>query len=193
MAGLPGVGKSALADALGRRTRWPVLSVDPVEAALLGAGIGSHQPTGLAAYNIVDALAEHLLRLGQTVIVDAVNAAAEARAQWVDLAERTEVRLQFIEVICSDTELHRQRLEDRRRQLGHLPEPRWETLEQRRAQLLSWSGARLVIDSVGDLDALVSELVCELDPPGPSRAGSDAPPTPARQDGASRYWRISRP
>lgn len=165
MAGLPGAGKSALADALGRRTGWPVLSVDPVEAALLEAGIGSHQPTGLAAYNVVDALAEHLLRLGQTVVVDAVNAAAEARAQWVDLAERTAVPLQFVEVVCSDAELHRQRLEGRQRRLAHLPEPRWETLEQRRAQLLSWSGARLVVDSVGDLDALVAGLVAELGRP----------------------------
>jgi predicted kinase len=188
MAGLPGAGKSALADALGRRTGWPVLSVDPVEAALLGAGIGSHQPTGLAAYNVVDALAEHLLRLGQTVIVDAVNAAAEARAQWVDLAERTAVPLQFVEVICSDAELHRQRLEGRRRHLSHLPEPRWETLEQRRAQLLSWSGARLVIDSVGELDALVSGLVDVLDRPSLTHSPAEPP-----QDGALSPSRISRP
>lgn len=165
MAGLPGAGKSALADALGRRTGWPVLSVDPVEAALLGAGIGTDQPTGLAAYNVIDALTEHLLRLGQTVVVDAVNAAAEARAQWVDLAERTAVPLHFVEVICSDADLHRRRLEGRQRSMGDLPEPRWDTLDQRRAQLASWSGARFVIDSVGKLDALVSGLVHELTRP----------------------------
>lgn len=189
MVGLPGAGKSALADALGRQTGWPVLSVDPVEAALLGAGIGAHQPTGLAAYNVVDALAEHLLRLGQTVVVDAVNAAPEARAQWVDLAERTTVPLQFVEVICSDAALHRQRLEGRRRQLDHLPEPRWDTLGQRRAQLLSWSGPRLVIDSVGDLGALVAGLVAELDQPAPTSPRARA----ARHDGASSASRISRP
>ena len=165
MAGLPGAGKSALADALGRQTGWPVLSVDPVEAALLGAGIGATQPTGLAAYNVVDALTEHLLRLGQTVVVDAVNAAAEARAQWVALAERTGVPLHFIEVICSDADLHRRRLEGRRRSLGDLREPRWDALHQRRAQLASWSGARFVIDSVGELDTLVPGLIAELRPP----------------------------
>jgi predicted kinase len=34
MSGLPGVGKSSTADTLGRRLAVPVLSVDPVEAAM---------------------------------------------------------------------------------------------------------------------------------------------------------------
>ena len=57
LAGLPGAGKSTVADALGRARGWPVLSVDPVEAALLHSGIDSAQPTGLAAYVAVEALA----------------------------------------------------------------------------------------------------------------------------------------
>lgn len=89
MAGLPGAGKSTVADALSRRTGWPVLAVDPVEGAMLRAGVGAGEPTGLAAYLAVEALAGHLLRLGQTVLVDAVNAAVEARAQWRDLALQT--------------------------------------------------------------------------------------------------------
>ncbi|GAA1838170.1 AAA family ATPase [Microlunatus capsulatus] len=162
MAGLPGAGKSTVADALGRRTGWPVLSVDPVEAALLGAGVTSDQPTGLAAYLAVGALAEHLLRLGQTVVVDAVNAAPEARAQWEDLARRTRTPLCFVEVVCSDVDLHRQRLTDRRRDLGDLPEPRWDSLDQRREQLAGWSGPRLVLDSAGAVEELVDALVTEL-------------------------------
>lgn len=162
MAGLPGAGKTTVADALARRTGWPVLAVDPVEAGLLSAGVGSDQPTGLAAHVAVGALAEHLLRLGRTVVVDAVNAAPEARAQWEDLAARTGVPLRFVEVICSDPELHRQRLGERRRDLGALPEPRWDSLGQRREQLAGWSGPRLVLDSVGPVDDLVEALVAEL-------------------------------
>jgi len=162
MAGLPGAGKSTLADALGRRTGWPVLSVDPVQGALLRAGVTADQPTGLAAYLAVDALAEHLLRLGQTVLVDAVNAAPEARAQWEDLARRTGSGLRFVEVVCSDPELHRRRLADRRRDLGEFPEPRWDSLGQRREQLADWSGPRLVVDTVGAVDDLVEALAAEL-------------------------------
>jgi predicted kinase len=50
MAGLPGSGKSAVADAVGRALNLPVLSVDPIEAAMCRAGIDRTQPTGLAAY-----------------------------------------------------------------------------------------------------------------------------------------------
>ena len=189
MAGLPGAGKSALADALGRRTGWPVLSVDPVDAALLEAGIGSHQPTGLAAYNVVDALAGHLLRLGQTVVVDAVNAAAEARAQWVDLAERTAVPLQFVEVVCSDAELHRQRLEGRQRRLAHLPEPRWESLEQRRAQLLSWSAGPAGCRQRGRSGRSGGGAGGRAGPTVPQPRSDRA----HRQDGALSPSRISRP
>ncbi|SDS43617.1 Predicted kinase [Friedmanniella luteola] len=161
-AGLPGAGKSSVADALARRTGWPVLSVDPVEAALLRAGVGADQPTGLAAYLAVEAVAEHQLRLGQTVLVDAVNAAPEARAQWEDLALRTGTTVAFVEVICSDPELHRQRLESRRRDLGEFPEPHWDSLGQRREQLAGWTGPRLVVDTVGDVDDLADALVTEL-------------------------------
>lgn len=48
MAGLPGAGKSAVADALGRALDATVLSVDPVEAAMWRAGVGRDQPTGRA-------------------------------------------------------------------------------------------------------------------------------------------------
>ena len=38
-SGLPGTGKSELAQRIGRRLRIPVLSVDPIESAILRAGI----------------------------------------------------------------------------------------------------------------------------------------------------------
>ena len=79
MAGLPGSGKSTLACELGRYLSAPVLSVDPVEAALWRVGIDRSEPTGLAAYVAVEAMAADILALSQTVIVDAVNDAEEAR------------------------------------------------------------------------------------------------------------------
>ncbi len=162
MAGLPGAGKSTVADGLGRARSWPVLSVDPVEAALLYSGIDAAQPTGLAAYVVVEAMAEHQLGLGQTVIVDAVNDAPEARQQWRDLAARAGVDLRWIEVGCSDPEIHRVRLAGRQRRLLVALEPDWASLEARRVGLAEWTDDRLRIDSVADpqtsLDYLVERL-----------------------------------
>ena len=98
------------------------MSVDPIESAILRAGIDADQPTGLAAYLVAEEIAEKELDSGRTVIVDAVNAAEAARLQWRDLAARADVRLRVIEVVCSDEALHRARLEKRERGLPHLEE-----------------------------------------------------------------------
>jgi predicted kinase len=47
--GLPGTGKSTLALAVGRALGVPVLSVDPIESAMLRAGVVRSFETGLAA------------------------------------------------------------------------------------------------------------------------------------------------
>lgn len=132
---------------------------------MLRAGVAGSQPTGLAAYVVVEAVAEHLLGIGQTVIVDAVNDAAEARDQWIQLADRWQVRLQFVEVRCSDADLHRRRLESRRRGLEGFAEPTWESLEPRRAAMGSWTGPRITLDSVGDHEANLRYLDQQLRSP----------------------------
>lgn len=148
MAGLPGSGKSALAEDLASALGCAVLSVDPVEAAMWRAGVSRDQPTGLAAYVIVEALAAEQLRLGQTVVVDAVNAVEPAREQWRRLAERTRATLRFIEVRCSDEQEHRRRLEARGRRFDDFPEPTWEAVLDVRMGFAPWLDPRLVIDSM---------------------------------------------
>ena len=120
MAGLPGTGKSTVAEAVGARLALPVVSVDPIESAILSAGIDADQPTGLAAYLVAETLAERVVTAGTGVLVDAVNAVAPAREQWVALAERLGEPIRFIEVICSDPELHRSRIEGWRRSMPHI-------------------------------------------------------------------------
>ena len=131
MAGLPGSGKSAIAEAVGRALRLPVLSVDPIEAAMRRAGIDRTQPTGLAAYVVAEAVASDILALGQGVVVDAVNAVEPARQMWRALAKTHETELRWIEVECSDPDLHRTRLEDRNRGYRAPYEPSWAGVCQR--------------------------------------------------------------
>lgn len=109
-AGLPGSGKSTIAEIIAGRLGATAISVDPIEAAILKAGIDSDQPTGLAAYLVAERMAEQVLASGQSVIVDAVNAVEPARLQWRDLADRCGVKLRVVETVCSDDELHQQRL-----------------------------------------------------------------------------------
>lgn len=160
MAGLPGTGKSTIAEVLGARLGASIVSVDPIESAILKAGIDADQPTGLAAYLVADTMAEQVLASGRTVIVDAVNAVEPARLQWRDLAERAGVTLRVIEVVCSDAELHRQRLEKRMRTWPHLQEVSWRAVEQSVEGYDEWKGKsaalpRVTVDTVEPLGANV--------------------------------------
>ena len=139
-AGLPGAGKSTIAEVVGNRLGLPVVSVDPIESAILSAGIDADQPTGLAAYLVAETIAESVLAGGGSVIVDAVNAVEPAREQWVKLAARQKVTLKFIEVVCSDPELHRSRLASGAVGCAHIAEPTWHAVEQSLDEWEAWTG-----------------------------------------------------
>jgi predicted kinase len=167
MAGLPGSGKSTIADELSRSLGYPVVSVDPLESAILSAGIDADQPTGLAAYLVAERIAESVLAVAGSVIVDAVNAVNPAREQWVSLAERHGGAIKFVEVICSDATVHRDRLGARNRNLPHLAEPSWHQVEQSLDEYDVWSGAsaaidRVTLDSVDDLEHTVARALAFL-------------------------------
>lgn len=168
MAGLPGAGKSTVAAGLSERIGAPVVSVDPIESAILHAGIADDQPTGLAAYLVAETIADAVLTSRGTVVVDAVNPVAPAREQWVKLAARHSVPVVFVEVGCSDRAVHRTRLEERRRELAHLAEPQWHQVEQRLDEWERWEGEsaavpRLELDTIRPLDELVDEAAAFVD------------------------------
>ena len=145
----------------------PVVSVDPIESAILRAGIAREQPTGLAAYLVARMQAATLLESGRSVIVDAVNAVNPAREQWVTLAATLGEPLRFIEVICSDPQVHRERIESRERSLPHL-ELTWHAVEQSLEGYAEWSGpsaaiARITLDSIEPLGVNVERALAFLE------------------------------
>jgi predicted kinase len=162
MAGLPGTGKSELAAQLARRLRVPVFSVDPIEAAIISSGIGKSFETGLAAYRVVEALADAQLKLGLDAIVDAVNAEEPAKQMWRALAARYALSPKIVECRCSDESLHRERLMQRRRGLGKLFEPTWDQVQQRRLAYKPWSEPVFAVDSVLPLDSNVARTLAWL-------------------------------
>ncbi|MCS0500702.1 AAA family ATPase [Protaetiibacter mangrovi] len=167
MAGLPAAGKSTIAEVVGNRMGVPVVSVDPIEAAILSAGIGADQPTGLAAYLVAEAFADAVLTGGGSVVVDAVNAVSPAREQWVKLAERQRSEVRFIEVVCSDEVLHHQRLTARAERLRSSALPGAFAVEQSLDEWEEWTGpsgaiARITLDSVDPLGVNVERALTFL-------------------------------
>jgi predicted kinase len=145
-AGLPGVGKSTLAARVASALPATALAVDTVDHALERYQVTEPRP-GLAAYGVVAALAEDQLRIGHSVIVDAVNPVRAARQLWVDLAERTGVPLRVVEVMCGDEAEHRRRVEARHAARDHDGIPDWVRVLERQAEWEPYLGPRLVVDT----------------------------------------------
>ena len=143
-AGLPGTGKSTLAQRLARETGALYLRIDALEQAIRDAGV-LRDEIGPAGYGAAYAVAEANLRLGRDVIIDAANTVEIARQSWRDLAAATEAKLTEIVITCSDPEEHRRRVETRATEVAGLTQPTWAEVVAREWE--PWPGAHHVIDT----------------------------------------------
>jgi predicted kinase len=159
LSGLPGTGKSTLAEGLSRTLSIPLFSVDSIEAAMWRGGLAKDQ-TGVAAYDVAIALADEHLRLGHSVIVDAVNPIEAPRAAWRSLAAKYRAEIRIIECICGDEAAHRRRIEARVRDIAGMAEVSWARVQRRRAEYEAWTDARLTLDtSAKSADQLLAEAL----------------------------------
>lgn len=160
LSGLPATDKSVLAAQLGWRLGLPVFSIDPIESAILRAGLTPSFETGLAAYLVAETLADAQLAMRQGAIVDAVNAVEPAKAMWRGLAARHGVPLRVIKCTCSVEALHRVRFAERRREFApNFPEPTWDDVLRRSGEWTHWTEPVLVVDAAATLDENVARAL----------------------------------
>lgn len=144
LGGLPGTGKSCIARGIANRFGAMHLRVDSIEQALLRAGV-KDEDVGAAGYVVAYALAEDNLRLGRIVVADSVNPLAITREAWRATAARAGVPIAEVEVICSDREQHRQRVESRIADIAGHTLPTWQDVLDRHYE--PWNGERIIIDT----------------------------------------------
>ena len=154
--GLPATGKTTIARDLARQLGATYLRIDTIEQALRDSAMMS-QPINDEGYRVAYGIAEDNLRLGRTVIADSVNPIQLSRDAWIDVAHRAHARAVEVEVICSDPQLHRQRVETRSVDIRGLSLPTWENVICREYE--PWQREHIVIDTAG---RSVAESVEEL-------------------------------
>jgi predicted kinase len=144
--GLPASGKSSIARELARQTGAFWLRIDSIEQAIRESGIvtGSVDDAG---YRAAYAVADDNLRLGRDVIGDSVNGWPETRGAWRNAGVRSGAQVIEVEIVCSDVEEHRRRVETRSSEVPGLILPDWEAVISRDYQ--SWRGDHLTIDTAG--------------------------------------------
>ena len=148
-SGLPGTGKSTLAEAIGRRFGIPVFAKDWLEASMLRSGLkptDKNKSLGYAGYELLTILAQRQLMLGQSVILDSVAATKSIRSEWRRLAKRYQAEWRVIECICSDKSIHQARLITRQRGIPGWHELDWSEVERVEKYYMPWWSECLVLD-----------------------------------------------
>lgn len=131
---------------LTERLNAAYLRVDTIEQTLRDLHFPDVQSEG---YEIMYRVASDNLILGINVVADSCNPVELTRNQWMKVAEMSGSQCVNIEVICSDPNEHRARVQNRSSTVKGLRLPTWEEVESREYE--PWSRERLVIDTAGKL------------------------------------------
>ncbi|MDA0266363.1 MAG: AAA family ATPase [Cyanobacteria bacterium] len=157
-SGLPGTGKTSLSQQLAAHLNAIHLRIDTIEQALRDlCGL----PVEGEGYRLAYRIAADNLRLGINVVADSCNPIALSRREWEQTATSNQAAFLNIEVICSDADEHRRRIESRAADIPGLQLPTWEQVVNR--EYHPWSQERIVIDTAkrsetACLDALLAAI-----------------------------------
>jgi predicted kinase len=159
-SGVPGTGKSTLADAAGAELGIPVFATDWLLGALTPFG-GRHFEAPLAiAEEVLTTLALRQLRAGQSVILDHPTERVTTRERWRSLARRAGAKFRVVLCQCSDPQVHRARLEGRSRGIpGWHDAGDWTDVRRRLANFPSWHGEALSVDTVQPRELALAAVV----------------------------------
>jgi predicted kinase len=157
-SGLPGSGKTTLAQGLAARVGAVYLRIDTIEQGL--RELCQVQVEG-EGYRLTYRIATDNLRLGNSVVADSCNPIELTRREWEEVAVAAAVPYANIEVTCSDPIEHRRRIDTRVSTVPGLQLPTWEDVVKR--EYHPWTVSRIVIDTAGcsaaeSLEALVARL-----------------------------------
>jgi hypothetical protein len=165
--GLPGTGKSTLADLTAQALNAPAFAGDWLMGAFKPAAraLGTlDRETYLELYrSLLRSLIHRQLILCQSAIVDCVVPDA-VLADWRELADEHGASLLVVECVCTDEALHRSRVEGRVRGIPGWHEIGWDQVEWMRRETPALRTDRLTLDAVDPLASNLDVLLRRLDP-----------------------------
>ena len=148
-SGLPGTGKSTLANQLARQLNWPLLCIDDVIGEV-------PENAGIAFWDskvaILLRLTEVQLELGLSVVVDSVFMNMD-RNHAQELARKYQARFLPIYVFISDDKIWEERVTARFKELNNKDVATWEQILHQSEHFRAWEpDTALFVDSLNPVD-----------------------------------------
>lgn len=165
VAGLPGTGKSTLAERIARTIGAPVFAGDWLMGVLKPYGMlkDLDRPSYLEMYyGLLQTLVIRQLQLDQSAIVDCLMD-DDRIASWRATAAEHGADVLVVECICSDAEVHRARLEARRRGIPGWHEVDWAHVARMRTEFPALTTDRITVDAVDPVEQSLAVVLSELD------------------------------
>ena len=156
-SGRPGTGKSTLAQLIAPRLKAAYLRIDTIEQGLRDLCAVDVQGEG---YRLAYRIAADNLRQGMSVVADCCNPIELTRREWEQVAMDTQARHVNIELVCSDVDEHRRRIETRECTVPGMKLPTWNDVVNREYD--KWTAERIVVDTSKSVEDCVAELLCGL-------------------------------
>lgn len=155
--GLPGSGKSTIAQLLVQKRPAAYLRVDAIEHAILQSK--DHKNVGPTGYLVAYALATSNLALGVPVVADSVNPLEITRRAWREVATKMTSPFIEVEVVCSDWLEHKRRVVSRKSDIPGFKLPTWDSVVS--SEYERWKSLRLKIDTALITADAAAELILE--------------------------------
>jgi len=163
LAGLPGTGKSTLAEALASALPAPVFSMDWQLGALVPFGTLRPDNMGPLADLTLIAAAARQLQLGLGAVIDATGHTRELRERMESLADHLDARFIGVECVCSDEVTHRSRVEGRDRGIPGWPATvTWAHVQRMTERWESWLQPHLILDTAKEPPETALRRVLDL-------------------------------
>ncbi len=171
-SGVPGSGKSSLADATGAALGIPVFAIDWLLGSLTPFG-GYHLDDSWGmGYELLTTLALRQLQLGQSAILDSPAEETVVRDRWRSLAAGAGSDFRVIVCVCPDEAEHKRRLVGRQRGIPGWHNPgNWANAQRRLAAFPPWADEVLTVDTTRPQADTLAAILEYCGAPADAKAG----------------------
>lgn len=148
IGGVPGTGKTTLAKALSKELNIPAFSKDELEAAISRKGLCDSKNMRGVGYEIMSVLSANQIENGNSAIFDFIASKGRVTYLWPRLLES---EMKYIECVCSNEGIHKERIESRNRNIEGWYELVWEDVIAIKRDFQPLVSEGLTLDAMNDL------------------------------------------